>query len=126
MDTAFEAFCEAGLWPSLGRTTAGRLPAAHVNRADDVTEDALAAIEGVSAKRAKQLVKTFQDARPRLAVADTALPWRDLGSLATEILLRIDGSKSTMSIVTGLGVAPSGGVRVLASLVCRGLVELLP
>jgi len=66
------------------------------------------------------------DARPRLAVADTALPWRDLGSLATEILLRIDGSKSTMSIVTGLDVAPSEGVRVLASLVCRGLVELLP
>jgi hypothetical protein len=31
-----------------------------------------------------------------------------------------------MSIVTGLGVAPGDGVRVLASLVCRGLFELLP
>jgi hypothetical protein len=29
-----------------------------------------------------------------------------------------------MSIVTGLGAAPSEGV--LASLVCRGLVQLLP
>lgn len=70
MDTAFEAFCEAGLWPGLGRTIAGRLPAAHINGADDVSEHALSAVEGLSAKRAKQLVKAFTDARPRLAVAE--------------------------------------------------------
>jgi exodeoxyribonuclease V alpha subunit len=70
MDTAFEAFCDAGLWPSLGRTTASRLAAAHINGADDVTSDALSSIEGVSAKRAQQLVKTFEDAKPRLAVAE--------------------------------------------------------
>jgi exodeoxyribonuclease V alpha subunit len=70
MDTAFEAFCDAGLWPSLGRTTATRLAAAHINGADDVTADALSSIEGVSAKRAQQLIKAFEDAKPRLAVAE--------------------------------------------------------
>jgi exodeoxyribonuclease V alpha subunit len=70
MDTAFEAFCEAGLWPSLGRTTASRLAAAHINGADDVTADALGSIEGVSGKRAQLLIKTFEDAKPRLAVAE--------------------------------------------------------
>jgi exodeoxyribonuclease V alpha subunit len=70
MDTAFEAFCEAGLWPGLGRTTAHRLPAAHINRADDVSEHALSAVEGLTARRAKTLAKAFEDARPRLAVAE--------------------------------------------------------
>jgi exodeoxyribonuclease V alpha subunit len=70
MDTAFEAFCEVGLWPGLGRTTASRLPAARVNSADDVTVDAMSAVEGVSARRAQQLVRSFDDARPRLAVAE--------------------------------------------------------
>jgi exodeoxyribonuclease V alpha subunit len=70
MDTAFEAFCEAGLWPGLGRTNAARLPAAHINGADDVTTTALAAVEGISAKKAQQLSKSFEDARGRLAVAE--------------------------------------------------------
>ena len=70
MDTAFEAFCEAGLWPGLGRTNAARLPAAHINGADDVTPTALAAVEGISAKKAQQLSKSFEDARGRLAVAE--------------------------------------------------------
>jgi exodeoxyribonuclease V alpha subunit len=80
MDTAFEAFCEAGLWPSLGRATASRLAAAHINGPDDISADALGAIEGVGSKRAQQLVKTFEDARPRLAVAEllfaASLPMR--------------------------------------------------
>jgi hypothetical protein len=66
------------------------------------------------------------DARPVLAVAEGVVPWSDLGSLATEILRRVDGAKSAMSIVTGLGAAPSDGIRVLASLVRRGLVRLVP
>jgi exodeoxyribonuclease V alpha subunit len=70
MDTAFEAFCEAGLWPGLGRTNAARLPAAHINGPDDVTADALAAVEGISGKKAQQLAKSFEDARPRLLVAE--------------------------------------------------------
>jgi exodeoxyribonuclease V alpha subunit len=69
VDTAFEAFCAAGLWPTLGRTTAGRLAAAHINSADDVTAEALERVEGVSAARAKRLVKTFAESAPRLEVA---------------------------------------------------------
>ncbi|HEY5147644.1 MAG TPA: hypothetical protein VII82_12810 [Polyangiaceae bacterium] len=52
------------------------------------------------------------------------MPWSELGSLAIDVLRRVDGTKSAMSIVTGLGAAPSDGVRVLASLVCRGLVRI--
>jgi exodeoxyribonuclease V alpha subunit len=78
-DTAFEAFCEAGLWPGLGRLAAA-LPAAHVNSADDVGATALMGVEGVTAKRAEQLVRSFASAAPRLAVAEllyaAALPVR--------------------------------------------------
>jgi exodeoxyribonuclease V alpha subunit len=70
VDTAFEAFCEGGLWPGLGRTTAPRLAAAHINGPDDVSVDALSSIEGVTAAKAQKLVKAFEDARPRLAVAE--------------------------------------------------------
>jgi hypothetical protein len=65
------------------------------------------------------------DARPELAVADTDVPWPDLGLLATEVLLRVDGAKTTMSIVTGLSAPPSDGVRALAQLVGRGIVRLV-
>jgi exodeoxyribonuclease V alpha subunit len=70
MDTAFEAFCEAGLWPGLGRANAAALAAARINGADDVTADALGSVEGINGKRAQQLLKAFEDARPRLAVAE--------------------------------------------------------
>jgi exodeoxyribonuclease V alpha subunit len=69
MDTAFEAFCAAGLWPGLGRTTGSRLAGVHINGPDDVSVDALLAIDGMSRKRAERLVGTFSDAAPRLAVA---------------------------------------------------------
>ncbi|HVW80241.1 MAG TPA: AAA family ATPase [Mycobacteriales bacterium] len=69
MDSAFEAFCEAGLWPGLGALAAS-LPAAHINSPDDVTPGALAAIDGVSKLRAEQLAKAFYGAVPRLAVAE--------------------------------------------------------
>jgi exodeoxyribonuclease V alpha subunit len=70
MDTAFEAFCEAGLWPGLGRTLAAALPAAHINTADDVTVGALVGLPQVSQKRAEALAKSFAGAAPRLAVAE--------------------------------------------------------
>jgi exodeoxyribonuclease V alpha subunit len=69
VDTAFEAFCEAGLWPGLG-ALAKSLPAAHINGPDDVTADALAAIDGVSRQRSEQLAKAFYGASGRLAVAE--------------------------------------------------------
>ncbi|MBV9871861.1 MAG: AAA family ATPase [Frankiaceae bacterium] len=67
-DTAFEAFCEAGLWIGLGRPTAAKLAAAHINSADDVTADALCAVTNEA--RAKTLAKAFADSRPRLEVAE--------------------------------------------------------
>jgi exodeoxyribonuclease V alpha subunit len=69
VDTAFEAFCEAGLWPGLGGLAAA-LPGAHINSPDDVTPAALAAIDGVSNLRGEQLAKAFYSAAPRLAVAE--------------------------------------------------------
>ncbi len=78
--TAFEAFCAAGLWPGLGRTTASRLPEARINAPDDVAADALCRVEGVTPKRAERLAKAFADAQPRYAVAEllhrTGLPVR--------------------------------------------------
>jgi exodeoxyribonuclease V alpha subunit len=67
-DTAFEAFCEAGLWIGLGKPTAAKLAAAHINSADDVTADALRGV--TNDKRAKSLAKAFEDSRPRLEVAE--------------------------------------------------------
>jgi exodeoxyribonuclease V alpha subunit len=87
----FARFCAAGLWPELGRTTAGRLAAGGVNGPDDVTPDALAKVEGVTAKKAERLAKTFVDAQPRYRVAellDTAgLPMR-LAFAAVDVLGR--------------------------------------
>ncbi|MDQ1704544.1 MAG: exodeoxyribonuclease alpha subunit [Frankiaceae bacterium] len=78
--TAFEAFCAAGLWPGLGRTTAARLPAARINGPDDVSADALTKVDGVTPKRAERLAKVFTDQRPRYAVAEllhaTSMPVR--------------------------------------------------
>jgi exodeoxyribonuclease V alpha subunit len=96
-DTAWEAFCASGLWPTLGRVTAGRLPAAHINGPDDVSIEALSKVEGVADKRATTLFKTFTDAQPRWAVAQllhaAGLPVRaasaavdQLGSGAAEAL----------------------------------------
>jgi exodeoxyribonuclease V alpha subunit len=68
--TVFEAFCAAGLWPGLSRTTAGRLAAAHVNGPDDVSVDTLAKVEGVAPKRAEKLAKSFANATNRYAVAE--------------------------------------------------------
>jgi hypothetical protein len=64
------------------------------------------------------------DAVPEVVTADTEVPWSELEPLGTEVLMRIDGSKNAMSIVTGLSAPPSEGVRALASLICRGIVRL--
>ena len=97
--TAFARFCAAGLWPGLSRTIAGRLDGAGIRSAEDVTLDALMKIDSVGAKRAQQLVRTFDDAQPRFRVAElldvVGLPLRlaiaavdDLGRDAATTLLR--------------------------------------
>jgi hypothetical protein len=64
------------------------------------------------------------DAVPLLAVPRAQLPWDELGQLATEVLLRVDGVTPTMVLVTGLKGTPVQGARELAALVRRGIVRL--
>jgi len=96
-ETAFEAFCAAGLWPGLGRTTAARLADARINGPDDVSVETLSKVEGVTPKRAERLAKVFVTVAPRYAVAEllhrTGLPARlaaaavdGLGSGAAAVL----------------------------------------
>ena len=98
-ESVFAAFCAAGLWPGLGRATAGRLAAAGIASPDDVTTTALLKIDGIAARKAEKLAKGFVDAQPRYAVAEMLhaadLPVRaagpivdDLGSGAAAALAR--------------------------------------
>src|SRR5690242_13788522 len=57
----FTAFCAAGLWPGLGRTTAGRLAEAGITRPADVTIAKLCDVQGVSPMRADRLAGNFRD-----------------------------------------------------------------
>jgi exodeoxyribonuclease V alpha subunit len=81
MDEVFAAFCDAGLWPTLGRSMTARLAAAGITSPDDVSLDRLGKVEGLGGpKRAEKLAKTFVEAQPRYAVAemlhDARLPVR--------------------------------------------------
>jgi exodeoxyribonuclease V alpha subunit len=70
----FAAFCGAGLWPGLGKTLREKFPAAGIRTADDVTEEALAAVPGLSARRAATLTVAFARARPKYDVVALLLP----------------------------------------------------
>ena len=70
MDGVFEAFCDAGLWPTLGRSMTSKLAAGGITSPDDVSLDRLATVEGLGPKRAEKLAKTFVEAQPRYAVAE--------------------------------------------------------
>jgi hypothetical protein len=65
------------------------------------------------------------DAVPVLAVPRTSIPWADLGDLATQLMLRVDGETCTMRLVTGTLATPNEGARELGVLARRGLVRLL-
>jgi hypothetical protein len=112
----------------MGTTVIRRIDVAHAFHDEHPTTPAaehhfgLAAVVDVSDEGVR--VSIPLDSQPVLAVADTDVPWRELGLLATELLLRIDGTKSTMAVVTGLSAAPNDGVRALAHLVNLGLVRL--
>jgi exodeoxyribonuclease V alpha subunit len=71
---AFEAFCAAGLWPALSKAVRDKLPAAGIRTPDDVTEEALAGVPGLSAKRAATLMVNFARARPTYDVVSLLLP----------------------------------------------------
>jgi exodeoxyribonuclease V alpha subunit len=70
MDEVFAAFCDAGLWPTLGRQMTAKLAAAGITTPNDVSVDKLAKVEGIAAKRAEKLAKTFVEAQPRYAVVE--------------------------------------------------------
>jgi exodeoxyribonuclease V alpha subunit len=72
----FAEFCAAGLWPGLGRTTAGRLAAAGITEPEMVTAGRLEMVEGVGPKRAERLAKSFEDALPALDAAEVLVPCR--------------------------------------------------
>ncbi|MBA2414376.1 MAG: AAA family ATPase [Geodermatophilaceae bacterium] len=63
-DPAFRAFCDAGLWPGLGRTLAAALPGAGIDRPDAVTATALATLPRVTTQRAERLVSSWISAVP--------------------------------------------------------------
>jgi exodeoxyribonuclease V alpha subunit len=69
VDEVFEAFCAAGLWPGLGRTTGSRLADAGIASPDDVTAARLELVDGVGPKRAERLAKSWVEARPAYDVA---------------------------------------------------------
>lgn len=96
-DPLFQAFCEAGLWPGLGRTTASRLPDAGVHGPADVSVTSLQQVDGVSPARAERLVKTWTAGASTYAVAGllhaAGLPVRgakravaELGAGAADVL----------------------------------------
>jgi hypothetical protein len=66
------------------------------------------------------------DAVPVLAVPREEVPWRELGDLSTQLLLRVDGETCAMGLVTGTAVAPIDAARELAALASRGLLRLDP
>src|ERR1700712_1504509 len=70
----FAAFCAAGLWPGLGKTLRDKFPANGILTADDVSEEALAAVPGLSARRAATLMVAFARARPKFDVVGLLMP----------------------------------------------------
>lgn len=63
-DPVFRAFCEAGLWPGLGKTLAAALPTAGIDSPDAVTATALATLPRVTTQRAERLVSSWVGATP--------------------------------------------------------------
>ena len=74
VSATFEAFCAANLWPGMSKVVREKLAVAGIRGPADVTEDALAAIPGLSAKRAATLMINFARARPAYDVVALLLP----------------------------------------------------
>jgi exodeoxyribonuclease V alpha subunit len=85
----FAAFCEAGLWPGLGRTIAGRLAENGIQRLTDVTEAALREVQGVPPARAQRLTRSLVSATDRWDVAtllySAGLPLRQAASVVAAL-----------------------------------------
>jgi exodeoxyribonuclease V alpha subunit len=73
-DPVFTAFCDAGLWPGLGRRLAGALADAGINGPEDVTSQALATLPKVGPLRAGRLLSSWISAAPAYEVASLIVP----------------------------------------------------
>jgi exodeoxyribonuclease V alpha subunit len=73
-DPVFTAFCEAGLWPGLGRKLAAALPDAGIEGPADVTAERLLALPKVGAQRAGRLLSAFLAAAPVYELVDLLVP----------------------------------------------------
>ncbi|TAM93622.1 MAG: exodeoxyribonuclease V [Jatrophihabitans sp.] len=73
-DPVFAAFCEAGLWPGLGRRLAAALGDAGISAPQDVSAASLAALPKVGPVRAGRLLSAFVAAGPTYEVAALLVP----------------------------------------------------
>ncbi|HEX5497544.1 MAG TPA: AAA family ATPase [Mycobacteriales bacterium] len=73
-DPVFAAFCQAGLWPGLGRTLAAALSEAGIRRPDDVTADRLGELPGVGPVRAERLYSSWIGAGTAYQVTAMMVP----------------------------------------------------
>jgi len=63
------------------------------------------------------------DAIPFLAVPTRQVPWKELGHLARQLLLRVDGGTSMMAILMSTAASPTLGAQELGRLASRGLLR---
>lgn len=73
-DPVFAAFCQAGLWPGLGRTLAEALSQAGIRGPEEVTADRLGELPRVGALRAQRLVSSWIGAGTTYQVARLVVP----------------------------------------------------
>jgi exodeoxyribonuclease V alpha subunit len=73
-DPIFTAFCEAGLWPGLGRGLASSLGDAGIHGPADVTAERLAQLPKVGAMRAGRLLSSFLAAAPVYELVELLVP----------------------------------------------------
>lgn len=96
-DPAFRAFCDAGLWPGLGRTLAAALPGAGIDSPDAVTATALATLPRVTTQRAERLVSAWVAAAPTYEVVQLLVEARLEPRLAGRVSeLYGDGAARTL------------------------------
>jgi exodeoxyribonuclease V alpha subunit len=73
-DPVFAAFCEAGLWPGLGRKLAGSLADAGIESPADVSVSNLSALPKIGPLRANRLLSSFIGANPVYEVVELLVP----------------------------------------------------
>ena len=88
--------------------------------------DVAAAFAEAEAKPGPGALSRAFETVPVLMLPRGEVPWGELGELATNLLLRVDGRTSTRDIATASGTiaAPEECAREMAALAQRGILEL--